>query len=231
MCCLQPLCKVVKRSKQICQRVSTIDKQKGAVKEPHLQRSCNKPAQIVLASSCSHCISCLPDAYGSPSKLLLSLTCAGLHPLPYHAANVLLHASASILVLMLAKQLFSRLEQLRTREACAPAFDASIRSAKMAAAAAASATTGTTPGIEAAQALRRRRPLQAGTTGTSNGVTERCADASSAEAMEVDTEHLSRVQLQALLQAFIASLLFALHPIHTEVSAHCTWWCVISHTN
>jgi hypothetical protein len=115
---------------------------------------------------------------------------AGLNPFPFHVVSVALHALVSMMVLGLAQHLFAQLELV-------------------------TATTAA-PEPTAATAGRGRQP------------SSKPSSAASASARKVPGSWLHFADWSALWlqpcsrqrqwQAVLAALLFALHPVHTEVS-------------
>lgn len=153
----------------------------------------------------------------------------GLHPLPFHLVSVLLHAAVSCLVALLSSHLLARLEECTRSDGGGGGG---------------SGGEATAAGSEqqaplAAAGLRRRRPVGESVAGN--------ADPSPSQQPPLSQQHQQQqphpaLQLplfgcslrlaagrRARLEALLAGLLFALHPVHTEAVAgvvgQAELWC------
>lgn len=122
----------------------------------------------------------------------------GLHPFPFHLLSVVLHALVSMLTLTLAQHLFAKLEQ---------ATYTKVLSSTPKTAASANSSSSTVQPV--ANDTRHSRP-------------KRCSRPFLSSWVSWVQQHglwLVPTTNRGKFQALAAGLLFALHPIHTEVRA------------
>jgi hypothetical protein len=167
---------------------------------------------------------CIAD--GQPPQPLINpppLRCvpSGVHPLPFHLVNVALHAAASALVAVLASKLFSRLEEWTERGGGGgggAANDAATNGSREGDSAAVSPPAAAAAGVSADGLRQRRGGAAPGGAAKAEGsaAQQRPGGGGGDRPPGVwEMEGSWRVRVQSLL----TGVLFAVHPIHTEVTA------------
>lgn len=185
------------------------------------------------------CCATMHSRHAQHNCRLRSVLCAaGLHPFPYHVANVSLHAMVSLFVLMLANYLYNKLEQLTMA-------DSRQQHRKSATSDCKERSSSTTKQIESSSdavsqqsrtstTLKRRKGTQQASIGAGQGHKAMPPELQTLSPWLMWQQQPSCWQLQGSskvkVQAVLAALLFALHPIHTEVShpPHLLASCVVT---